>query len=58
MSVVFAMAAVLITWCFVAVILVGLGCALTECLHLSRPSGQYLASAFWLGFALLLFLLQ
>jgi hypothetical protein len=58
MSLGFAMAAVLITWCFVTVILVGLGCGLTECLRLSRPSGQYLLSAFWLGFALLLFLLQ
>jgi hypothetical protein len=58
MSLFFAMAAVLVTWCILAATLIGLGSGLTQCLRLSRSSNQYLPSVFWLGFALLLILLE
>jgi hypothetical protein len=53
-----ATTAVLITWFFVATMLIGLGFELIALVRLPEPSTQPLFTAFWFGFALLLFLLQ
>src|SRR5271163_1901296 len=58
MQLAFATTAVLATWFCVAVMLVGLGLGLIALVRLAQPSHQPLLTAFWLGFATLLFLLQ
>src|SRR5271168_5300157 len=53
-----ATTAVLATWFCVAVMLIGLGFGLVALVKLNQPSHQPLLTAFWLGFATILFLLQ
>ena len=53
-----ATTAVLATWFCVAVMLIGLGFGLIALVGLNQPSHQPLLTAFWLGFATVLFLLQ
>lgn len=58
MHLTFATTAVLATWFCVAVMLIGLGFGLIALVILNQPSHQPFLTAFWLGFATLLFLLQ
>lgn len=58
MHLTFATTAVLATWLCVAVMLIGLGFGLIALVKLNQPSHQPFLTAFWLGFATLLFLLQ
>lgn len=58
MHLAFATTAVLATWFFVAAMLIGLGLQFIALVKLPQPSNQPLFTAFWLGFAILLFLLQ
>jgi hypothetical protein len=58
MHLAFATTAVLATWFCVAAMLIGLGFGLIALVRLAQPSYQPFLTAFWLGFATLLFLLQ
>jgi hypothetical protein len=58
MHLAFATTAVLATWFCVAAMLIGIGFGLIALVRLAHPSHQPFLTAFWLGFATLLFLLQ
>ena len=58
MNLVFPTVAVLASWLCISAMLIGLGLGLMALVRLPQPSSQFLLTAFWLGFAVLLALLQ